>query len=153
MNHLPTKAFLFFESPLLAVRIFMAMPFLMLVQTSAIKLSLAMLTYPSKFELRLWTPRPALLATARMMLSVAVVVAAALHLYTTGLEGAFVVTAVVSILHQKKETPSRICFLRREDAVSYGCAVASAKKQTATVAVAGCGSVAVACCGSVAVVC
>ena len=119
----------------------------MLIETGAIELSLAMLTDPSKFELRFWRSRATLSTSARMVAMPTVMrVPATFHLYIRGSEGAFPVASAVLNEDQKKETPSGICLLRLENAVSYGCALASAKKQAATVAMAGCGSVAVVCC-------
>ena len=144
---------LLFKCALRAIRVARTVPFLMLIETGAIELSLAMPTDPSKFELWFRRSRAALSTSARMVAMPMVMrVPTTFHLYTRGLEGALPVASAVSIEDQKKETPSGICFLRRENAVSYGCALASAKKQAATVAVTGCGSVAVVCCRSVAAV-
>ena len=71
------------------IRVARAVPLLMLIETGAIELSLAMLTDPSKFELRLWGSRPAFSTSARMVAKPMVLrVPTTFHLYIRGLEGA-----------------------------------------------------------------
>ena len=62
--------FLLCKRPLLSMRVFLAVPSLMLIEAGAVELALAVFTDASQFKFGLWGSRTTLLTPARFTLMV-----------------------------------------------------------------------------------